>query len=110
MLTGFYGFLTFGSSMMMGNTMTHSLNHLAEKYRADGNALINTSQQLAGAIGTALVTGIVNAKQVAGGATLEATRSGCTASFMSLVFLAAIMLICTLYMFSHFNPVQYHEQ
>ncbi len=100
MLAGFYIFLTFGSSLTMGNTMTHSLNHLGEELKADGNALINTAQQLAGAIGTALVTGIVNAYQLAGGINVEASRAGCTASFLSLVVLAAIMLLCTLCMFS----------
>ncbi len=110
MLTGFYIFLTFGSALTMGNTMTHSLNHLPEQMKADGNALINTAQQLAGAVGTALSTGIVNACQIAGGSSPEASCAGCVNSFGALTILAVIMLGCTLSMFSKRNAIHHIEQ
>lgn len=43
----------FGQSLMVGNMLTTSLGFLPAAAKADGNAVINTPQQLSGAIGTA---------------------------------------------------------
>ncbi len=44
----------FGQSLMVGNMLTTSLGFLPAATKADGNAVINTPQQLSGAIGTAV--------------------------------------------------------
>lgn len=46
----------FGQSLMVGNMLTTSLGFLPAAAKADGNAVINTLQQLSGAIGTAVAT------------------------------------------------------
>ena len=46
----------FGQSLMVGNMLTTSLGFLPAAAKADGNAVINTPQQLSGAIGTAVAT------------------------------------------------------
>ena len=43
--------------------MTNGLRQLPQELNADGNAVINTLQQLAGAIGTSVVTTIVAASR-----------------------------------------------
>ena len=43
----------FGQCLMVGNMLTTSLGFLPAATKADGNAVINTPQQLSGAIGTA---------------------------------------------------------
>src|SRR5699024_4367350 len=55
----FYLFFAFGQGFSVGNSMTNGLSHLSAKRNADGNAVINTLQQLAGAIGTSVVSSIV---------------------------------------------------
>ena len=100
LLTGFYMIFTFGSNLTMGNTMTNGLDHLEPALKADGNATINTAQQLAGAIGTALVTGVINAYQAKGGASLqELSAAGGHVSFGLLVLFSLAMLICSLVIF-----------
>ncbi|WP_443741715.1 MFS transporter, partial [Tractidigestivibacter sp.] len=68
-----YVCFAFGQSLMVGNTMTESLSFLPAAIKADGIAVINTLQQLAGAIGTSVVTAVVNAAQV--GATARPARA-----------------------------------
>lgn len=54
--TAIYVVFAFGQSLMVGNMLTTSLGFLPAAAKADGNAVINTPQQLSGAIGTAVAT------------------------------------------------------
>lgn len=58
-LAEIYIFFTFGMSISMPNIMTNGLQQLSLKDQADGNALFNTLQQFAGAVGTSIVAAIV---------------------------------------------------
>ena len=59
----FYIFFAFGQGFSVGNTMTNGLKQLPPELNPDGNAVINTLQQLAGAIGTSIITTIVAASR-----------------------------------------------
>ena len=61
------------SQLVMGTGETEAGSFLPAAIKADGNAVINTLQQLAGAIGTSVVTAVVNAAQV--GATARPARA-----------------------------------
>ena len=49
----------------MGTIMTNGLSQLPEELNADGNAAMNTLLQLAGAVGTAVISTIVATAQAA---------------------------------------------
>ena len=92
----FYMFFAFGQGASVGNSMTNGLRQLPKEQNADGNAVINTLQQLAGAVGTSVVTTIVASSQNAlpsdlAAATAEGTRN----SFYLLAVLSAAVLCCS---------------
>lgn len=59
----FYLLFAAGQGFSVGNTMTNGLKQLRPEQNKDGNAVFNTLQQLAGAIGTSVVTSIVSVSQ-----------------------------------------------
>ena len=59
----FYTLYACGQGLAVGNAMTHGLRHLPPQLSADGNAVLNTLQQLAGAVGTSVAASIVAAAQ-----------------------------------------------
>lgn len=54
-----YTIFMFGASMLGIPSQTNGLNQLPQKYNADGSAIMNTLQQVSGAIGTALASSIL---------------------------------------------------
>lgn len=48
----------------MGTIMTNGLSQLPEELNADGNAAMNTLLQLAGAVGTAVISTIVATRRL----------------------------------------------
>lgn len=54
-----YAFFMFGASMLGMPSQTNGLNQLPQKYNADGSAIMNTLQQVSGAIGTAIASSIL---------------------------------------------------
>lgn len=92
--TAIYVLFAFGQSLMVGNSMTVSLATLPERTKADGNAVINTLQQLAGAIGTSVVTAVVNAAQVgvAADGMAAATMLGTRNAYLLLAAVAVVPL------------------
>ena len=58
-ITLFYAVTMLGTGLVMGDTMTASLNTLSQKENADGNGLFNMAQQFAGAVGTSIVSAIM---------------------------------------------------
>ena len=72
--------------LSISNSMTHALRGLPDDLQADGNAALNTVQQLGGAIGTAVATAIVNAAQAADPADpVAATTAGTRQVFWLLL-------------------------
>ena len=58
-ILGIYIVAMLGIGLTMGNTMTSGLNQVQGGAHADGNAVFNTLQQFAGAIGTSIVSTII---------------------------------------------------
>ncbi|TPR13297.1 MFS transporter [Apilactobacillus timberlakei] len=57
--TIFYTIIMIGIGLSYGNIMTKGLDYLAADIKADGNAILTTVQQFAGAIGTVIVSTII---------------------------------------------------
>ncbi len=93
----FYILFAVGQSSSVGNLMAYGLQQLPSQVKADGNAVINTLQQLAGAAGTAVITSIVASAQLAAPQNLPAaTQYGSGQGFFLLTILAILMLCSTL--------------
>ena len=74
--------------------MTFGLNQLAVKMHTDGNAIFNTLQQFAAAVGTSMAAAIVAAGQKAADTQVAGTVTGSVQSLMVLVILLVIELGC----------------
>lgn len=86
-----YLLLMMGTGLTMGNTMTSGLNQLTLAQQADGNALFNTLQQFAGAVGTSLVSALITLVQVqASGSAAREMALGATVAF-SLLFVFMLL-------------------
>lgn len=94
-----YIVFAFGQSFMVGNTMTTALQFLVPKRKADGNAIINTLQQLAGAIGTSVVTTIVNSAQANASDMTTAMMIGTREAYILLIVVAGVAVISMLVVF-----------
>ncbi|MCH3918439.1 MAG: DHA2 family efflux MFS transporter permease subunit [Spirochaetia bacterium] len=108
----FYVCFTFGQGFLMGNTMTNGLRQISDTLQADGNAIINTLQQLAGAVGTAITAAIVAAAQQGSTSNLIVTTAkGSAEAFYLLFILACTGLLCSSAIFSkakksHDTPIK----
>ena len=91
----FYLFFALGQGFSVGNSMTNGLSHLAPEKNPDGNAVINTLQQLAGAVGTSVVSTIVASAQAASSEMASATREGSSHAFYLLAGLSVAMILCS---------------
>ncbi|WP_032092390.1 DHA2 family efflux MFS transporter permease subunit [Necropsobacter rosorum] len=89
-----YTFYAVGQGLAVGNTVTYGLSKLPKELSADGNAVLNTLQQLAGAIGTAIVATLVASAQNATPQEqlAQATIDGSQNAFILLAVLALIAL------------------
>ena len=112
-----------GMSMVFMPIMTNGLNELPAKFYPHGTAMNNTMQQVAGAIGSALLISVMNARAeskavelaedaVANSAGLsedelvllqmqienEATLNGINFAFLTSTFIIVVALILTLFM------------
>ena len=75
--------------------MTNGLRQLPAELNADGNAVFNTLQQLAGAIGTSVITTIVASAQAARQDDMAlATMEGSRNAFYLLAVLAVAAMCC----------------
>ena len=81
--------------------MTISLKALPKETKADGNAVINTLQQLSGAVGTSVVTALVNAAQTGAGDRALATMAGSRAAYVLLAFVMLIPLVSMIWVTGH---------
>ena len=93
----FYLFFAFGQGFSVGTSMTNGLSHLPPEQNPDGNAVINTLQQLAGAIGISVVSTMVASAQAALPEDLAAaTRLGSQHAFYLLAVLTVGILCCSI--------------
>lgn len=97
----FYLFFAFGQGFSMGTIMTNGLSQLPEELNADGNAAMNTLLQLAGAVGTAVISTIVATAQAADPSNIShATMLGSRHGFYVLTISAVLILCCSLKVFA----------
>ena len=96
MFFSIYVVYTIGQGLGCGSAITFGLSQLPKELSADGNALVNSFQQLAGAMGTAVVSTIVASQQHAMEAAhfAEATALGSQHAF---IVLAVMMLVAFLF-------------
>ena len=86
-LTAIYVVFTLGQGLSAGNILTYALENLPESIQPDGNAVCNTLQQLAGAVGTSVCAALVAAGQA--GRPLDiGTSLGTARAFHLLLILA----------------------
>lgn len=97
MIVLFYVFFAGGQGFSVGTSMTNGLKQLPPELNSDGNAVINTLQQLAGAVGTSVVSTIVASAQAANPEDLAlGTQLGTQSSFIVLAVLAVGTICCSL--------------
>lgn len=97
----FYLFFAFGQGFSMGTIMTNGLSQLPEELNADSNAAMNTLLQLAGAVGTAVISTIVATAQAAEPTNIaHATMLGSRHGFFVLTVSAVLILCCSLKVFA----------
>lgn len=104
--TGIYVLFAFGQSLMIGNTMTTALQTLPDRVRADGNAVINTLQQLAGAMGTSVVTLVVNTAQAGAADMAAATLAGTREAYILLAVIAVVPLVALIAMLASWKQAE----
>ena len=93
LLAGIYVIFTLGQGFTAGNIMVSGLRNLAPERKADGNAVFNTVQQLAGAIGTAIVATVVSMPQAYLGDLAAATRMGSAHACLLLLTLSILLFL-----------------
>ncbi len=106
----FYVLFAFGQSFSMGTNMTNGLSYLPDELNSDGNAVINTMQQLSGAVGTCVVSTIVASSQAAqsvASALTEGTLIGTQSAFVVLFGVSIFMLCCVIGIFK--ASKKYHK-
>lgn len=89
----FYILFAAGQSSAVGNLLTYSLKQLSEEVKSDGNAIINTLQQLAGAAGTAVITSIVASAQFSSDEGLAVSTAAGTGTSLQLLALLSVFML-----------------
>lgn len=88
----------FGVGSIFGNIMTNGLSTLKNEQQTDGNAILNTIQQFAGAVGTSIVSTIIGASQLGkGGSQADLTAVGSRNALLVLTILMGIAILVLLY-------------
>ncbi|GHP14482.1 hypothetical protein YK48G_19070 [Lentilactobacillus fungorum] len=87
-----YTLTMLGIGFAAGNIMTNG-NQLSKQQNADGNALFNTLQQFAGAVGTSIVSVIFGLFQRNAGNYAANTTNGAQLAFIYLIGVVLINLI-----------------
>ena len=88
----FYAITMLGIGLVMGDTMTASIGQLAESENTDGNGLFNMAQQFAGAVGTAIISAIMQFVEQTSSQT-SVTGKYIAAAQVGLIFILMIVLI-----------------
>lgn len=83
----------FGIGLSFGNIMTSGLAELSTQQQSDGNAVLNTLQQFAGATGTSIVSAIVAASQSGHGTQAHLTAVGTQHALLVLAIVMVVSLV-----------------
>lgn len=86
-----YFVFTLGIGFSFGNLMTNGLRQLPQREQADGNAIIMTFQQFAGASGTSIIAAIISQSQ--GNERLSLAQTTATGAYYGFIFLVALFLV-----------------
>ena len=93
MIIIFYGVMMLGHRMSFSNTMAEALKTEKGKLRADATAVCQTSQQLAGSVGTTILASIMSVWQKQShGSYAMATAQGSQAAFCFTLLMSLIIL------------------
>lgn len=93
MIVIFYGVMMLGHRMSFINTMAEALKTEKGKLRADATAVCQTSQQLAGSVGTTILASIISVWQKQShGSHAMATAQGSQAAFCFTLLMSLIIL------------------
>ncbi|WP_412989819.1 DHA2 family efflux MFS transporter permease subunit [Pediococcus siamensis] len=88
----------FGIGLIFGNVMTNGLSTLQDAQQADGNAVLNTIQQFAGAVGTSIVSTIIGASQLGQkGSEAHLTALGSQHALLVLTLLMVLAIVVLIY-------------
>ncbi|WEV74167.1 MFS transporter [Bifidobacterium sp. ESL0798] len=82
-----------GIGISSANIMTTGLSHLSGKEQSMGNAIFNTAQQFAGAVGTSIAAAILAAGQAATSDIAAGTANGATMAFGVLLVALVIEFV-----------------
>ncbi|WP_390409584.1 MFS transporter [Lacticaseibacillus jixiensis] len=96
LIVGLYACFMLGIGLSYGNLMTHGLNQLEEAMHTDGNAIFNTLQQFAAAVGTSVTAAIVAAGQAGARSVAAGTIVGSSHALALLAGLLVLEAICVL--------------
>ncbi|GCF95480.1 MFS transporter [Enterococcus florum] len=95
-----YFMFTLGVGFSFGNLMTNGLKQLTDSQQANGNAIIMTFQQFAGASGTSIIASIISQSQSNQTLSIaQSTINGSRMGFLFLIILFAIELFLLLRLF-----------
>ena len=95
MIIIFFAIAIMGQAFSSGNTMTSGLHQVEDQFSTDANAVLNTVQQLAGALGTSIVATIVAEHQRAAHQIAFGTMTGVRTAFCLLFILQLVALLFT---------------
>ncbi|MBM6863425.1 DHA2 family efflux MFS transporter permease subunit [Ligilactobacillus aviarius] len=95
MIIIFFAIAIMGQAFSSGNTMTSGLHQVEDQFSTDANAVLNTVQQLAGALGTSIVATIVAEHQRAAHHIAFGTMTGVRTAFCLLFILQLVALLFT---------------
>ncbi|MFC6169851.1 DHA2 family efflux MFS transporter permease subunit [Loigolactobacillus jiayinensis] len=91
LIIAFYLIFMAGVGLAYGNIMTNGLKLLPAAQHADGNAIFNTIQQFAGAVGTAVVAAIIGQSQ--NNTAIKTTVATAIGSQHAFYFLLTLLVI-----------------
>ncbi|OXC46470.1 MFS transporter [Lactobacillus crispatus] len=80
-----------GMGMILGDVMTDTLAVIDESETTQGNAILNTAQQFAGAVGTSITSAIVASSQK-GTKSADLTRIGTQHAYIFLLYLVILIM------------------
>lgn len=93
-----YVIYMIGIGLIFGNIMTNSLSVLNAAQQTDGNAILNTLQQFAGAMGTSIVSAIIAMSQLSGhGSLARLTAIGSRNALLVLTLLVIVAIGMLIY-------------
>ena len=92
LILALYLVFMIGIGLSMGNLMTNGLRQVAKAEQTDGNAIFNTTQQFAAAVGTSVTAALIAASQKTAATVAQGTKTGALHTLILLAVLCALGL------------------